>query len=82
LTLRRESGAITATTPAKAWRHVGEQFDTLGTRVRTHVEEVSAEVHAEREAFETALRAMLSALESGLGAAGKAVRDPAIRKAS
>jgi hypothetical protein len=68
------------TTPAKAWRQVGDQFETLGTRVRKHLDEVSTEAHAERVAFEKALRALISALEKGFGTAGQAVRDPAIRE--
>jgi hypothetical protein len=67
-------------TPAKAWRQVGEQFDTLGTQLRKHFDEVSAEATTERAAFEKALRALLSALEDGFGTAGKAVRDPALRE--
>lgn len=68
------------TTPAKAWRQVGDQFEMVGIRVRKHLDEISTEAHAERAAFEKALRALLSALEKGFGTAGKAVGDPAIRE--
>jgi hypothetical protein len=67
-------------TPAEAWQQVGEQFDTLGTHLRTHFDEVTTQATAERAAFEKALRALLGALEKGFGTAGKAVRDPALRE--
>lgn len=67
-------------TQVKAWQQVGEQFDTLGTHLRAHFDEVSTQATAERAAFEKALRALLGALEKGFGTAGKAVRDPALRE--
>jgi hypothetical protein len=64
----------------KAWEQVGEKFEVLGTHLRSHFDEVSAEATAERAAFEKSIRGLLASLEDGFGAAGKAVREPVLRQ--
>lgn len=64
----------------KEWEQVGAKFDKLGTHLRSRVEKVGEEASADRAAFEQSARALLSALEDTLGAAGKVVRDPVLRK--
>lgn len=62
-----------------AWEQVGENFEALGQHMRSHFDEVAAEAAAERAAFEKSVRGLLTALEDGFGAAGKAIRDPMLR---
>lgn len=64
---------------SKAWESVTESFEVLGEHLRGHFEQVSGEASTERAAFEKTVRGLLTALEDGFGAAGKALRDPALR---
>lgn len=64
----------------KAWEQVGAKFESLGTHLRSRFDEVGADASADRAAFEESVRRLLSALEETLGAAGKVVRDPVVRK--
>ena len=64
---------------SEAWETVGERFESLGTHLRKHFDEVSADATAEGVAFEKSVRGLLSALEDGFSAARDAVRDPMLR---
>lgn len=65
---------------SKSWEQVGERFESLGTHLRGHFDEVSADASTERAAFERSVRGLLSALEDGFTAARKVVRDPTLRQ--
>lgn len=65
---------------SKAWEQVAERCNSLGAHLRQNFDELSADATAERAALEKSLRAMLSALEDGLGATGKVVRDAKLRE--
>lgn len=65
---------------SKSWEQVGEKFESIGTHLRRRFDEASEDAAADRAAFEKALRALLSAVEDTLAAAGKTARDPALRK--
>jgi hypothetical protein len=68
------------TVPSKAWDQVSERFVALGTQVRKSADKMTKGAAADRAAFEKSLRDMFAAIEAGFGLAGKAVRDPKIRK--
>ena len=65
---------------SKAWSTVEGRVESLGKDVRKHLDEVSKQASAEREAVEQSIRSLLSALDDGFGAAAKTVRDPELRK--
>ena len=62
------------------WEQVAERCNSLGKHLHQNFDELSADATAERVALEKSLRAMLSALEDGLGATGKVVRDAKLRE--
>jgi len=68
------------TARSKTWEQVGEKFESLGEHLRGHFDEVGVEASSERAAFEKSVRGLMTALEDGFGAAGKAVRDPILRQ--
>ena len=65
---------------SQTWEQVGKKFEVLGEDLRAHFDELRADTATERAAFEKSVRGLLSALEDGFGAAGKALRDPALRE--
>jgi hypothetical protein len=65
---------------SKAWDQVGERFVALGTQMRKRADQMSKGATVDRAAFERSVRDMYAALEDGFGLAGKAVRDPKIRR--
>lgn len=67
------------TAQAKIWRQVGENFESLGTHLRSHFDDVSAEASAERAAMEKSIRGLLAALDNGFDAARDAVHDAQLR---
>ena len=68
------------TVPSKAWDQVNERLVALGTQVRTSAEKMTKGTAIDRAAFEKSVRDMFAAIEDGFGLAGKAIRDPKIRK--
>jgi hypothetical protein len=68
------------TMPSKAWDQVNERLVALGTQVRTSADKMTKGTAIDRAAFEKSVRDMFSAIEDGFGLAGKAIRDPKIRK--
>jgi hypothetical protein len=64
------------TSPAKTWEKVEKDVEKLGHDVRKHFADVNSQTAEEREAFEQSVRALLSAVEDGVTATGKALRDP------
>lgn len=68
------------TVPSKAWDQVNERLVALGTQVRTSAEKMTKGTAVDRAAFEKSVRDMFAAIEDGFGLAGKAIRDPKIRK--
>jgi hypothetical protein len=68
------------TLPSKAWDQVNERFVALGTQVRKSADKMTKGTAVDRAAFEKSVRDMFGAIEDGFGLAGKAIRDPKIRK--
>ena len=68
------------TVPSKAWDQVNETLVAFGTQVRTSAEKMTKGTAVDRAAFEKSVRDMFAAIEDGFGLAGKAIRDPKIRK--
>jgi hypothetical protein len=68
------------TVPSKAWDQVNERLVALGTQVRTSADKMSKGTAVDRAAFEKSVRDMFAAIEDGFGLAGRAIRDPKIRK--
>ena len=63
-----------------SWEDVGKRFEALGARLRADIDAMGDDAVAERAELEKSLRAVLSAMEDIVTAAGKAVRDPSLRK--
>jgi hypothetical protein len=68
------------TVQSKSWEQVGKKFEAIGTQLRRRFDEASEDAGADRAAFEKALQALLSSIEDTFEAAGKAARDPVLRK--
>ena len=68
------------TVSSKAWDQVNERLVALGTHVRTSADKMSKGTAVDRAAFEKSVRDMFAAIEDGFGLAGRAIRDPKIRK--
>jgi hypothetical protein len=64
------------TSPAKTWEQVEKDVERLGRDVRKHFADVNSQTAEEREAVEQSVRALLTAVEDGVTATGKALRDP------
>ena len=64
------------TSPAKTWEKVEKDVEKLGRDVRKHFSAVNSHTAEEREALEQSVRALLTAVEDGVAATGKALRDP------
>jgi hypothetical protein len=64
----------------KSWDQVGQQFEAVGAQLRKLADEANDDFHADRAAFEKAVRALFTALDDSLDATRKIVRDPVLRK--
>jgi hypothetical protein len=64
------------TSPAKTWEKVEKDVERLGRDVRKHFADVNSQTTEERQALEQSVRALLTAVEDGVTATGKALRDP------
>ncbi len=63
---------------SQAWREVGKSFESLGLKLKMHLEQGVDE--KDRESVQSAVRNIGDVLEQGFGALGTAVHDPAVHE--
>jgi hypothetical protein len=64
----------------KTRERVGDLFESLGNTLRDYLDGLSSDTASDRAEMEKSVRAVISALDEVIVTAGKAVRDPALRK--
>ncbi len=63
---------------SQAWSEVGKSFESLGLKLKMHLEQGVDE--QDRESVQAAVRNIGEVLEQGVTSLGNAVRDPAVHQ--